>query len=203
MYLSRNAICHLLYQNLTIFFILSRVLWTTAKVHGDVSIDTIWVELRKHWYCMWYVVKQKTKHLTWWLTRSDTGHNTRIRATTDQFYKPLHMEQDVAICHLHDFKNRRLEDAEECRILGVLGPAYNLTPVLCVGFLLPGSGKDSHVIFGDTAEDEEWMGEDTRISRHRHVNCSSNLARREEPTRISNILMLRKFMNVRTSKVFN
>ena len=111
------------------------------------------------------------------------------------------MKRDSTIRHLRYFRDGRLEDAEECRILGVLGPAYNLTPVLCIGFLFPSSGKDPRVIFGDTAEDEEWTGEDTRISRHRHVNCSSNLARREEP--ISNILMLRKFMNVGTSKVFN
>jgi len=73
----------------------------------------------------------------------------------DQFYKPPHMERDLAIPHLRYFQNGRLEDAEECRILGVLCPAHNLTPVLYVGFLFPSSGKDPHVIFGDTPEDEE------------------------------------------------
>jgi len=117
----------------------------------------------------------------------------------DQFYKPPYMKRDPVIRHLRYLQNRSLEDAEECRILGVLGPAHNLTPVLSVGFLFPSSGKDPHIIFGDSAKDEEETGEDTRVSRHRHVNCSSNLARREEP--ISNILMLRKFMNVRIDEI--
>lgn len=67
-----------------------------------------------------------------------------------------------------------------------------------ISFFFPRSRKYSHIIFWDAAEDEEETGKDTGISRHRHVNCGSDLARRKEP--ICNILMLGKFVNVCTSE---
>lgn len=99
--------------------------------------------------------------------------------------------------HLGYFQYGRLEDAEKCSILGVLGPAHNLTPVLCISFFFSRSSKDLHIIFGDTAENEEETGEYTGIGRQSHVNGSCNLARREES--VCYVLMLRKIMNMRTS----
>jgi hypothetical protein len=99
--------------------------------------------------------------------------------------------------HLGYFQYGRLEDAEKARILGVLGPAHNLAPVLCIRLLFSRSSKDLHIIFGDTAEDEEETGEYTGICRQSHVDGSCNLAWREKSVRY--VLMLRKFMNMRTS----
>lgn len=67
--------------------------------------------------------------------------------------------------YLGYFQYGCLEDAEECCILGVLGPAHNLTPVMCIGLFFSRSGEDLHIIFGDTAEDEEETGEYTGIGR--------------------------------------
>ena len=107
------------------------------------------------------------------------------------------MKWDPATRLLRYLQNGCFEDAEHCRILGILGPAHDLTPIVRISFFFPRSRKYSHVIFWDAAEDEEETGKNAGISRHRHVNCGSDLARRKEPIR--NILMLRKFVNVCTS----
>ena len=99
--------------------------------------------------------------------------------------------------HSRYFQYRRLEDAEKRCILGVLGPAHNLAPVLCIGFFFSRPRKDFHIIFGDAAVNEEDTGEYTGIGRQSHVDGSRNLARREESVRY--VLMLRKIMNMRTS----
>jgi hypothetical protein len=109
------------------------------------------------------------------------------------------MKRDPTIRLLRYLQNGCFEDAEQCRILGVLGPANNLTPVVCISFFFPRSREYPHIIFGDTTEDEEEAGEDAGIRRHRHINCGGNLGGRKEPIR--EILMLGKFVNVCTSNV--
>ena len=109
------------------------------------------------------------------------------------------MKEDPTTRLLRYLQNGCFEYAEQCRILGVLGPARYLTPVVRISFFFPRSRKYSHIIFWNAAEDKEETGKDTGISRHRHVNCGSDFSRRKEPIR--NILMLGKFVNVCTSNV--
>lgn len=91
---------------------------------------------------------------------------------------------------LSDFQDGRFQYTELVGILREFRPANNFSPIVCVCFLLSGTGKHANLIVSESPEDHEYSGEYTRLKGHCNIDCGGNFTRRQKP--IGNVLVCRK-----------